>query len=471
MTTILKDNMHLQTLNDAHLRHLEQVTDPTAMAAQFAHYFRTAAPGYEVRHCAIEKIYYRPGQSCTLLYRVTMHNGTNANIKQWFFGKVFPHKRARKRFDEMATPGVHGVIHMPHEPAWEPISFWPELDLAMWSFPHDPKMDWLSRMVDLDFIKATINASLAEFGFDENWRAEQVAFDRVKYMPGKRCVLRYHVDFIRPQHETQRRTFYSKTYHDAKSRYHFEILRAAYEHSRKHAAFVQIPRPIRHLEEVNTFWQEEWPGAPLIDVLHEQDWATLFPRLGLALADLHKSEMPGLRPGPELTDALKTAADDAAELMLLAPHLREEITRWMECLTAQQSLFPQTALPQATTHGAIRLEQMLLRGSDLALIDFDALALGDPLADVAEFIASLQFLELSQELPRRSLLEATELFQASYAQHVPWACEAKRLAWYALAFLISKMFLAVKNLDRRSMQYLETAGMTIGREWCERLVQ
>lgn len=464
--------MQLQTLHDTQLRHLEHVTDPTVMATHFAKYFDQATPGYEVSDCAIEKIYYRPGQSCTLLYRVSLRNGTDAKIKQWFFGKVFPHKRARKRFDEIvAQSGAdNGVITIANEPQWQPISFWPELDMTMWSFPHDPKMDWLSRMVDLAFIKDTVNASRAEFGFEDNWRAERVTFDRVKYMPGKRCVLRYHVEFAGPEQQTCKRTFYSKTYHDAKSRYHFDILRAAYEHSRNHAAFVQIPRPIRHLEEVNTFWQEEWPGAPLIDVLHEQNWETLFPRLGLALADLHKSAMPGLRPGPEMTDALKTAADDAAELMFLAPQLRDEISRWMDCLTTQHPVLAQAEIPTTTTHGAIRLEQMLIRGEELALIDFDALALGDPLADVAEFIASLQFLELSQELSRPRLLSATSLFSASYAQQVPWAFASSRLAWYALAFLISKMFLAVKNLDRRSMQYLESAGMMMGREWCERLV-
>jgi hypothetical protein len=463
--------MNLSSLNETHLHHLDTVTDSGAMAARFESYVNEAAPGYKVESCAIEKIYYRPGQSCTALYRVNLSNAAEEKFKQWFFGKVFPHRRARKRFEEIAAQSgePHARIRIAREPAWPALGFWPELDMAVWGFPHDPKMDWLHRMVDLDFIKDAINAARADFGFEENWRAERVTFDRVKYMPGKRCVLRYHADFVGPNHETRTRTFYSKTYHDAKSRYHFEILRTAYAHSRKRAAFVQIPKPIRHLEEVNTFWQEEWPGNPLLDVLHEQDWETLFPRLGAALADLHKSQMPGLRPGPEITDALKTAADDAAELRLLAPHLREPITQWVDRLTAHHTLWSQARIPLATTHGAIRLEQMLIRGEELALIDFDALALGDPLADAAEFVASLRFLELSRGLPRPLLLKAAERFISGYAEQTPWPCDAKRLAWYALAFLLSKMFLAVKNLDRQSMQSLETAGMIMGQEWLDHL--
>lgn len=462
--------MTLETLNETHLHHLDIVTDPAAMAARFDAYVKEAAPGYRVESCAIEKIYYRPSQSCTLLYGVALKNGVDTRLKQWFFGKVFPHKRARKRFDEI-VPLLRDneAITIAHEPRWQPINFWPELDMAVWSFPHDPKMDWLSRMVDLDFIKSEINASLQDFGFAETWRAEAVRFDRVKYMPGKRCVLRYHADFLGPNRERRTLTFYSKTYHDAKSRYHFEILAAAYAHCRAQTSFMQIPRPIRHLEIVNTFWQEEWPGRPLLDVLHEQEWSALFPRLGAALADLHKSQMPGLRPGPDLSDALKTAADDAAELMLLVPHVRDEIALWMDRLAEQHAEFIQEHIPLATTHGAIRLEQMLIRGDELALIDFDALALGDPLADAAEFIASLQFLELSQSRDRADLLAATELFLSGYVAHAPWPCAPRRLAWYALAFLLSKMFLAVKNLDRPSLQKLESAGMIMGRQWFKQL--
>ncbi|NUO78553.1 hypothetical protein HUU05_00625 [candidate division KSB1 bacterium] len=464
--------MNFESLNETQLHHLDTVTDPVAMAARFATYVNELAPDCTVENCAIEKIYYRATQSCTVLYRVVMKNGADTQLQQWFFGKVFPHKRARKRFDEIATQsGAAHALEIPHEPAWPPFSFWPDLDMVVWSFPHDPKMDWLARMVDLEFIQTTINSAPADFGLTSGWRVETVHFDRVKYMPGKRCVLRYHVDFNGPQGEKCRRTFYSKTYHDAKSRYHFEVLRAAYEHSRTQASFMQIPRPIRHLEEVNTFWQEEWRGHALIDALPNLDWQKLFPRLAIALADLHRSTMPGLRNGPDLSDALKTAADDAAELMLLAPHLREAISAWIDLLSAQQTALAQQTLPSATTHGAIRVEQMLIREQELALIDFDALALGDPLSDVAEFIASLQFLELSHGWPRVSLAAAQELFAATYAEHVPWPCDRKRLAWYALAFLISKMFLAVKNLDRRALQQLESAGMIIGDNWAACLME
>jgi thiamine kinase-like enzyme len=114
---------------------------------------------------------------------------------------------------------------------------------------------------------------------------------------------------------------------------------------------------------------------------------------------------------------------------------------------------------------------MLVRGSKLALVDFDAVAKGDPHYDVAEFIASLQYLELSRGLSRQRLARAAQLFYESYAALVPWACDRRRIGWYARAFLISKMFSSIKNLDFPALQRLESDGEEIMNGWLECIVQ
>jgi thiamine kinase-like enzyme len=107
----------------------------------------------------------------------------------------------------------------------------------------------------------------------------------------------------------------------------------------------------------------------------------------------------------------------------------------------------------------------------LALVDFDAVAMGDPHYDVAEFIASLQYLELSRGLSRQRLASAAKLFYESYAARVPWACDRRRIAWYTRAFLISKMFSSIKNLDFQALQRLESDGQEIMNGWLECIMQ
>jgi thiamine kinase-like enzyme len=110
---------------------------------------------------------------------------------------------------------------------------------------------------------------------------------------------------------------------------------------------------------------------------------------------------------------------------------------------------------------------MLMRGAELALVDFDAVAMGDPHYDVAEFIASLQYLELSRGLSRQRLANAAKAFYESYAALVPWTCDRGRIAWYARAFLITKMFSSIKNLDFQALQRLELDGQEIINDWLE----
>jgi len=460
-------SMSVLLLNDKKLTQLPTVTNPQAMAKKFAANWREVN-GLEVTGCAIEKIFYRPEHSCTVLYRLFFRNGERKPLDHWVTGKVFPSNRAGKRYQEAvaANHENNGTASIKQRSRQlEPVSFLSDLDMVVWAFPLDAKIVNLPAVISLEFVQEKINAHLAAFGFSANWRCANVELERVKYMPGKRCVLRYHARFQGPAGDTRDLTFYSKTYQDAKSRYHFEVLNAAYQQLRARNAIVQIPRLIVHLDEANTFWQEEWKGRPLIEVWETYDWNILFPRLAAAVVDLHCSEMQNLRRGPDLDEVLQVAVDDAVELFEMMPQLQPRLQPMLDRLAEVKNDLAKQPRPNVPIHGAMRLEQMLARDHEFAMVDFDALALGDPLADVAELTASLQFLELSQGKSRAPLAAVAELFYQSYAANVPWAGDRRRLAWYALAYWISKMYLACKNLDLAALAKLETAGIEIAEEW------
>jgi hypothetical protein len=290
-------------------------------------------------------------------------------------------------------------------------------------------------------------------------------------MPGKRCVLRFHLNLIGPAGESRQVNFYSKSYNDAWSRYHFDMLNAVYEQLAVEAPIVNIPKPLLHLDGLNTFWQEEWPGHPLIEVMEEQNWEELFPRIAAVVAALHRSGSKGFRPGPDPDEVMNTADEDGTKFAYMLPQYQRSIMPALERLRAEKSALELQNIPAALIHGACRVEQMLVRGSKLALVDFDAVAKGDPHYDVAEFIASLQYLELSRGLSRQRLARAAQLFYESYAALVPWACDRRRIGWYARAFLISKMFSSIKNLDFPALQRLESDGEEIMNGWLECIVQ
>jgi thiamine kinase-like enzyme len=466
-------------LNDPALPHCATALDTQVMVGQFAQHMNAVSPGIEwqVKRCGIEKVYYRPAHHCGILYRLTLCHPSGQEADEWFFGRLCPPGRGYDQLERTAAAVRHFYVAHDFLRRIPPISFWPDLNMMVWIFPQDPCMVTLPYLMDPDFVRHQIKLNWPAFGalakgangHSHTWHCTEVACDRVKYMPGKRCVLRFQLEMSGTSGDSRQVRFYSKTYNDGWSHYHFNMLKSACEQLAAQASKLNVPRPLAYLDGFNTLWQEEWSGKPLIDVLESQNWPELFPRIAEVLAALHRSGIKGFRPGPDLDEVMNTAIEDGSKLLFLMPACQPFITPMLERLQAEKSAIALLQIPAAPIHGACRLEQLVVREAELALVDFDAVAIGDPLFDVAEFIASLQFLEFTQGKPRDHLAKAAEWFYQSYAENVEWPCDRRRLAWYILVFLTSKMYGALKHYDVPAMQRLESAGSELINGWLESL--
>ena len=457
---------------DPTLPHLATALDVSVMREQFGRHLRASSPGleWEPVQCAIEKVYYRPRHHCGILYRLTLRHPAGQNAEEWFFGRMYP---ANSRYDhrERSTRKPKYVRASPEFLRQMPaLFFWPDLNMRFWVFPQDPKIMNLPYLTDLDFVRRHIEANLSTFGLDgdqadgesKTWHCVSLEYDRVKYMPGKRCVLRFRMIAVTPFGESRAMTFYSKTYSDGWSAFHYAMTKSVYEQLAAQTREINLPRPLLHLNGFNTYWQVEWPGQALINVLAEQNWEELFPRLAAMIAALHRSRMEGLRAGPDPDDVLSTALEDGALLLHALPQVQSYLQPVLDDLQAEKSAIAQEKVPSVPIHGACRLEQMLVRHTELALVDFDAVSHGDPYYDLAEFIASLQYLEITRGLQRARIERALGLFCQHYGARVPgFQFNARRLGWYARAFLITKMFSSIKNLDFEALQRLEHAGQDL----------
>ncbi len=450
-------------LADPKLPHLSEVIDAAAMAERFAGAFQTtlATLRARVENCAIERVQYRPGRRCRVLYRLNLREASGNKSEQWFYGKLMRPGQAQREYEKAL------VDENLRNGAWQPVTIWPDLEMVVWTFPNDPRMPQLAKAVDPRRIREHIDANLKVWGLSRAWRCTEVAVEPVKYMPGKRCVLRCHAHLASSFGESRTLSFYSKSYGDAMSHYHFKVLAKVHQQL---GHVINIPRPLLHWDETNTFWQEPCAGRPLIDVLEEYNWEELFPRLGRVLASFHQSRCAGLLQFDALEHACDSAQEDAESLGWLVPEQREFFQRTLEVLTSAKEKLARAHFPSAPIHGALRLEQIVAAGQEVALVDFDAAAFGDPLYDVAEFIASLQYLAFTRGLAPQRLARAAELFQKSYAQHAPWPLDSQRLAWYAVVSLLSKAHDTWKNLDARAMAH-GAAIVQLVEAWSDGLVE
>jgi hypothetical protein len=286
-------------------------------------------------------------------------------------------------------------------------------------------------------------------------------------MPGKRCVLHYRAKVAGAGESERELSFFSKTYNDSKSRYHFGLLKSVCEQLKAQGTPIDIPVPLLHLDPLNTIWVADWKGAPLMAAIDREDFGALLRRAACMVAAFHRSRIEGLRPGPDPTEALSIVTEDLARYGLGFQAHRGLASRILERLVARKDAVDPEQAPVVPIHGACRVEQMLMRNEEVTLIDFDALALGDPLQDVAEFIASLEFLEISAGKPGEALARGSRQFLEAYAEQVPWRCDEARIGWYVLAYLASKLYSVLKHLDLAAVRRLGSSGETLAQRWLD----
>jgi len=455
---------------DRHLPQLARALDAAWMKPALQEFFRREYPdrGLQVERVNIGKVYHKPGKDCRITYDVHCRDRENKIYSMWFQTKMSANGKDRAGDREgmpRAWPGCG---------FWKPVSVWPEMDMVLFTFPYDRKLPHLGYLLETEWVKRQVDANLAGFGFAGNAECREVTCKKVKYMPGKRCVLRYEIAVAEAARELQRKVFFSKTYDDAQSRYVHQILQRVCASAACRDGRLSVPAPIAHLDAVNTIWQHAWDGENFDAVMQRLGWnnfpQTDFPeKIAVMLAALHQiviADLP-LRRGPSAEAILANARGDANDIARFFPDKLDALNEIVKVLEANAALFEPT--PQATLHGSFKLAQLLCRGTQLALIDFDSIAVGDPLYDVAEFVASLAYLRVSDEIPAAPLNESIERYLASYQQQVAWPVERRRLAWYVAIFLLGKIHSSLKRLEEKSVANIAGA-FDLAQNWINVMV-
>jgi len=438
--------MHIE---DKEFPQIRTLLDPEAMVPAFQELFNREYPRqqFRVSRCEIARVYHHPSRKCHVTYRLYGEDGNGRPFDQWFIAKAFGNGRKKRK------PKTDAPQEWPGCGAWHPISVWSEMGTTLYAFPYDKKLPLLGRLLQPEFVKQQIEARREAFGLAPEWHCESVTVHKVKYRAGKNCVLRYEADFRSPGGQSRRVEFYGKTYKDSRSRYVFDILQKICARSDCDSAALSIPQPIAHLDEANTLWQHAWPGGKLSQIGHEKGWDALLQtnimaRIGTMIARLHSIELAAedLRDGPSPLQMLSNAKAEVHDIMQFLPDLRTDTERAKMALI-RLAPGPETSLPHTTIHGTFKLAQILVRDDRLAMVDFDSVAYGDPVYDLAEFVASVVYLEVRDGVSRQHIEAGIERFLAAYDRRRFTKSNRQRLAWYVVIFLLGKIHASLKSRD------------------------
>jgi aminoglycoside phosphotransferase (APT) family kinase protein len=135
------------------------------------------------------------------------------------------------------------------------------------------------------------------------------------------------------------------------------------------------------------FEQELLPGRPLVDVITADTAERLLGALGAFQAAVHALPTAGL-PALDPAAVAGALAADAAAIAFAVPEHAAALGRVVRRLTGE--IAASGAGEQRFCHGDPALDQFLLDGDDLAMVDLEDAAAGDPYADLGALLAALR---------------------------------------------------------------------------------
>ncbi len=290
------------------------------------------------------------------------------------------------------------------------------LDLLLWPWPADPGLPQLAGLLDPKAAQAF-------------WEAPAQAVHALRHAPENRAVLRYtHADG---------RTLYAKTFADdrgARVKQRFDWF---WERSQRDAGAPLVAQPLHYDPETRTLWQAAARGVPLAAAMDGQSaqgghaadaanaaggrpaarWA---PPLARALAALH--DAPAALGGRErldrahwLTEAQRRGRKIERALPALAPCAQATVA------AIERAAARLPAHREVPVHADFHHGQAWIDGDRAVLFDFDEVALGDPMQDLASFVV---------RLPAAAGADAGARWLAAYAAVAPAHFDTARLAWH-----------------------------------------
>lgn len=451
---------------DESLPLLERAIHSKTMAPAFAALFQREYPGREIKitRCRVRQIYHKPGKSCKITYQISYQTAQNGIADQWIHGVMLAKKGKLGKYADGAPAEWPGCGF------WKPVMPWPEYNMVLYAFPYDPDLPYLGQLLESGWVRDKIAEQLAHLNPEEKWTCRTITSQTMKYRFGKSCLLRYHALLENSAGETRSLTFYGKTYNSEKSRYVFEALREICQAPACHGGELNIPAPLAHLDEANTLWQAEWPGQNVTTVARKNNWSLFqtpdfMEQVAAMLAALHRIELTRvkLRKGPSPERVLANVDEEIVKILPFLPERAKQLTGLKDALN-RRALQWSGNVPVATIHGTFKLSQLLTREGKLGLVDFDSLALGDPLYDAAEFISSVDYLQISDELPPEMIRANIETFLRAYEQRSQRRCDRQRLAFYVIAFLLGKIHSSLKKVETTAVDQLPRA-FTLLERW------
>lgn len=394
-------------------------TDANKMKSVFEQYL----PGFyrsdaNIAELSIPHVWYKTYRKdvsksfLTALYKLNIINA-GQNFEQMLYAKAFLQNRSQSEFR------AHINAYLTAPKFGSAFSHIPKFDLVIWSFPNDPALPFLSELIELEKVKKHFPLSAERLE-----KISNIKIEVVNYRPELRCTTKYEL-----RGEQFYRTLFAKTFADENGAEIFGRMKMLSEKS--HSEGFKIACPLAYDKALRTIWQEGLNGQPIVKTLNKFNSQSIIEKIGSGLAALHRSKIScanKITIEDHLVELRKKTAKLIREFPSLQPQLETALRELERDQPAQNSL--------QIIHGDFHINQLMMSDGRIALFDFDEFAMGDPLQDLANFIADLY----AQKFDATFIVSIASNLKKAYQNQVNWHVSKDRLDWHLRVQLLTRAY-------------------------------
>ncbi len=302
----------------------------------------------------------------------------------------------------------------------------PDQGLLLFSFPNDLALSGLRLATNPKKMQRALYAHVTSHPESE-WRLSdrRMVITPIRFKPEKRAVLRIDTKAVnRRSGEKQVFRIYARVSNNPQAQQVAELMKLLHGELVGHP-YLRTPPSIAYLAESGVTLVPDAGGQELI-----ADQAGV-KTAGRALAALHDLKSANVPPR-EFDSIVGAALDNTGTMSNLMPELAGEIKELSESLQSMAENL--NGASPTLVHGDFHPEQLLVRGEEIILLDFDRSYAGDPGADLGNYCAHLIYRKLTCQ--GSDPYELIPLFAEEYVQAGGARPDPVALAfWTALGLL------------------------------------
>jgi hypothetical protein len=393
-----------------------------------------------IRECRILDMKYEPGNYCTILYQ---------------FGDQLVTGKYQWGSEESQIPEGTKLIS--------------SLGMQVYRFPNDPILPSLPKALDPQMVSAQLAEALPEFQSDTA-RILRCDVKMLRFRPGRRCTVRLNL-WLREKGSgaIYNRVLYGKIYHD------LEKAERVYQQMLSLARSIPVKNGQRSfatacafLPDLAMVLQDPMEGIPLDSFINcntETQDPRAFAGTALAASALAVFHASGLADGKSrsISSELVRFKKRGATIGHVLPELGNEMIKLADALATWLDTLDLWGATACLVHGDCKPAQFLIRGQQVALLDFDHCGMADPAVDVGTFLATLQQMQVKQSLKNRGAPARCTAWMPDLKQQFLEAYCAvsgfpsgfiQRAGWYEGVGLLRK---AIRSFERSPFSPLPAA--------------